>query len=43
MVLAYVGLIFLFGFSEEEVNLFKALTSNLKNKLPNFSKGRSSK
>jgi len=43
MVLAYIGLIFLFGFSEEEVNLFKALTSNLKNKLPNFSKGRSSK
>ena len=43
MVLVYVGVIFLQGFSEEEVNLYKILSSNLKNKLPNFSRGRSSK
>jgi len=33
MLLAYVGIIFLLRFSQEEIALFKSLTSNLKNKL----------
>jgi len=40
MVLVYVGLIFLLGFTEEEISLYKALIKNLKNKLPKFSGGR---
>jgi O-antigen/teichoic acid export membrane protein len=42
MVVSYIGIIFLLGFSEDELNLFNALISNIKNKFNKNTRGKKS-